>query len=165
MEDRTKALEAFKKGDLDVYAVYTSSIWMKQTDFDAVQKGWAVKQQIFNREPIGFQGMAMNLRRDKFKDVRVRKALSYLMNRQLMNEKYMYNQYFLLNSYYLSSYYEYFFCSFVLFLNIRDNFPSVMIWMIEKGLRDNKKKLMNKVRKEVNSIVFWWSRSLEKSST
>lgn len=100
MEDRTKALEAFKKGDLDVYAVYTSSIWMKQTDFDAVQKGWAVKQQIFNREPIGFQGMAMNLRRDKFKDVRVRKALSYLMNRQLMNEKYMYNQYFLLNSYY-----------------------------------------------------------------
>jgi microcin C transport system substrate-binding protein len=100
MEDRTKALEAFKKGDLDAYAVYTSSIWMKQTDFDAVQKGWAVKQHIFNREPIGFQGMAMNLRRDKFKDVRVRQALSYLMDRKLMNEKYMYNQYFLLNSYY-----------------------------------------------------------------
>ena len=100
MEDRTKALEAFKKGDLDAYAVYTSSIWMKQTDFDAVKKGWAVKQRIFNREPIGFQGMAMNLRREKFQDVRVRKALSYLMNRKLMNEKYMYDQYFLLNSYY-----------------------------------------------------------------
>ena len=100
MEDRTKALEAFKKGDLDAYAIYTSSIWIKQTDFDAVQKGWAVKQRIFNREPIGLQGMAMNLRRDKFKDVRVRKALSYLMDRKLMNEKYMYNQYFLLNSYY-----------------------------------------------------------------
>ncbi len=100
MEDRTKALEAFKKGDLDAYAVYTSSIWMKQTDFDAVKKGWAVKQRIFNREPIGFQGMAMNLRREKFQDVRVRKALSYLMNRKLMNEKYMYGQYFLLSSYY-----------------------------------------------------------------
>ncbi len=100
MEDRTKALEAFKKGDLDAYAVYTSSIWIKQTDFDAVQKGWAVKQRIFNREPIGFQGMAMNLRREKFQDVRVRKALSYLMDRRLMNEKYMYGQYFLLSSYY-----------------------------------------------------------------
>lgn len=100
MEDRTKALEAFKKGDLDAYAVYTSSIWMKQTDFDAVKKGWAVKQRIFNREPIGFQGMAMNLRREKFQDVRVRKALSYLMDRKLMNEKYMYGQYFLLSSYY-----------------------------------------------------------------
>lgn len=100
MEDRTKALEAFKKGDLDAYAVYTSSIWMKQTDFSAVQKGWAVKQRIYNREPIGFQGMAMNLRREKFQDVRVRKALSYLMDRKLMNEKYMYDQYFLLNSYY-----------------------------------------------------------------
>lgn len=100
MEDRTKALEAFKKGDLDAYAVYTSSIWMKQTDFPAVEKGWAVKQQIYNSEPIGFQGMAINMRREKFQDVRVRQALSYLMDRKLMNEKYMYNQYFLLNSYY-----------------------------------------------------------------
>lgn len=100
MEDRTKALEAFKKGDLDAYAVYTSSIWMKQTDFPAVEKGWAVKRHIYNREPIGFQGMVINLRREKFGDVRVRKALSYLMDRELMNEKYMYGQYFLLNSYY-----------------------------------------------------------------
>lgn len=100
MEDRTKALEAFKKGDLDAYAIYTSSIWMKQTDFPAIEKGWAVKQQIYNREPIGFQGMAINMRREKFQDVRVRQALSYLMDRKLMNEKYMFNQYFLLNSYY-----------------------------------------------------------------
>lgn len=100
MEDQTKGLEAFKKQDFDAYPVYTSSIWMKQTDFDAVKKGWAVRQRIFNNEPIGFQGMAFNLRRPKFQDLRVRKALSMLLNRELMNEKYMYNQYFLLNSYY-----------------------------------------------------------------
>ena len=100
MDDRTKALEAFKKGDFDAYAVYTSSIWMKQTDFPAVKNGWAIKQRIFNKEPIGFQGMAMNLRREKFQDIRVRKALSMLLNRKLINEKYMYNQYFLLNSYF-----------------------------------------------------------------
>lgn len=100
MEDRTKALEAFKKQDFDAYAIYTSSIWMKQTDFEAVENGWAIKQRVYNKEPIGFQGMVMNGRRDPFKDVKVRRALSFLMNRELMNEKYMFNQYFLLNSYY-----------------------------------------------------------------
>ncbi|MBR2468916.1 MAG: ABC transporter substrate-binding protein [Fibrobacter sp.] len=100
MNDQTKALEAFKKQDINAYAIYTSSIWMKQTDFDALQKGWAVKQRIFNKEPIGFQGMAINLRKPQFQDVRVRRALNMLLNREAMNEKYMYNQYFLLNSYY-----------------------------------------------------------------
>ena len=100
MNDQTKALEAFKKQDINVYAIYTSSIWMKQTDFDAVQKGWAAKQRIFNKEPIGFHGMAINLRRPQFQDVRVRRALNMLLNREAMNEKYMFGQYFLLNSYY-----------------------------------------------------------------
>ena len=100
MNDQTKALEAFKKQDFNAYAIYTSSIWMKQTDFDAVKKGWAVKQRIFNKEPIGFQGMAINLRKPQFQDVRVRRALSMLLNREAMNEKYMFGQYFLLNSYY-----------------------------------------------------------------
>ena len=100
MNDQTKALEAFKKQDFNVYAIYTSSIWMMQTDFDAVKKGWAVKQRIFNKEPIGFQGMAINLRKPQFQDVRVRRALNMLLNRETMNEKYMFGQYFLLNSYY-----------------------------------------------------------------
>ncbi|HSQ41490.1 MAG TPA: extracellular solute-binding protein [Fibrobacteraceae bacterium] len=99
MEDRTKALEALKKGDFDAYAIYTASIWAKQTDFEAVQKNWVVRQRVFNQEPIGFQGFAINLRLKKFQDLRVRQALALLLNRQLMNEKYMFNQYFLLNSY------------------------------------------------------------------
>ncbi|MCF0222314.1 MAG: ABC transporter substrate-binding protein, partial [Fibrobacter sp.] len=100
MNDQTKALEAFKKQDFNAYAIYTSSIWMKQTDFEAIQKGWAVKQRIFNKEPIGFQGMAINLRKPEYQDVRVRRALNFMLNREAMNEKYMYGQYFLQNSYY-----------------------------------------------------------------
>ncbi|MDR0515723.1 MAG: extracellular solute-binding protein [Fibromonadaceae bacterium] len=102
MEDRNKALEALKKGDFDAYPIYTSSIWMKQTDFDAVSKGYVLKNRVFNEEPIGFQGFALNLRRDKFKDVRVRKALTMLLNRELMNDKFAFNQYFLLNTYHPS---------------------------------------------------------------
>jgi microcin C transport system substrate-binding protein len=100
MEDRTKALEALKKGDFDYLEVFTSSIWAKQTDFDQVQKNQIVKQQVYNKSPIGFQGLAMNLRKDKFKDKRVRLALAHLLNRKQMNDKLMYGAYFLLNSYY-----------------------------------------------------------------
>jgi microcin C transport system substrate-binding protein len=100
MEDRNKALEAFKKGDFDVYSIYTAAIWANETQFEQVKKGWVVRQSIYNKEPIGFQGFAINLRRPLFQDVRVRKALCYMLNRELMNEKLMFNEYFLLNSYY-----------------------------------------------------------------
>ncbi len=100
MEDQVKALETLKKGDLDAIPIYTSAIWMKQTDFDAVQKNWIIKQKIYNKEPIGFQGFSMNMRKPKFQDIRVRKALAMLLNRELMQEKYMFGQYFLLNSYF-----------------------------------------------------------------
>ncbi len=100
MEDRTKALEALKKGDFDLLPIYTASLWAQQTQFDQVQKNWIVRQQIYNNAPIGFQGLAINLRREKFKDIRVRQALAHLLNREQMNEKLMFNAYFLLNSYY-----------------------------------------------------------------
>lgn len=100
MTDRNKALEAFKKGIFDAYPIYTSSIWMKKTQFEQVQKGWVVRQAVYNKQPKGYQGLAVNLRNPKFEDVRVRQALGYLLNREAMNEKFMYNQYFLLNSFY-----------------------------------------------------------------
>ncbi len=100
MEDRTTALEAFKKGDFDVYPIYTSSLWVQQTNFSSVQKNWVIRQEVYNKEPKSFQGFAVNLRRSKFQDIRIRKALCHLFNRKLMNEKLMFNQYFLLNSYF-----------------------------------------------------------------
>jgi len=106
MNDRIKTLEALKKGDLDLYPVYTSKIWVKQTDFESVKQNHVVRQSIYNKEPIGFQGFAINLRRSKFQDVQVRKALQMLLNRELMNDKYMFNQYFLLNSFFPDLYKE-----------------------------------------------------------
>jgi len=103
MEDRNKALEAFKKGDFDVYPIYTAALWAEKTgpsDIPGIGNGWVARKEVFNQEPKGYQGFAINLRRDKFKDVRVRQALSHLLNRELMNDKLMYNQYFLLNSYF-----------------------------------------------------------------
>ena len=73
MTDRNKALEAFKKGIFDAYPIYTSSIWMKKTQFEQVEKGWVVRQAVYNKQPKGYQGLAVNLRNPKFEDVRVAK--------------------------------------------------------------------------------------------
>ncbi len=100
MEDRNKALEVLKKGDFDMYPIYTAQIWAEKTNFPQVEKNWVVRQEVSNQEPKGFQGLAMNLRRPKFTEPKVRLALSHLLNREVMNDKLMFDQYFLLNSYF-----------------------------------------------------------------
>ena len=98
--DRDNAFEAFKKGSIDVFPVYTSRRWVNETDGPKFKNNWIVKQRIINQKPIGFQGFAMNMRRPPFDDVRVRKAMAHLLNREKMNSTLMYNQYFLHKSYY-----------------------------------------------------------------
>lgn len=99
-EDRTKALEALKKGDWDYYPLYTASIWARQTEFDAVKKGWVVRERIFNDSPVGFQGLVFNMRKSPLNDLAVRRALALLLDRKTMNDQLMFNQYFILDSYY-----------------------------------------------------------------
>ncbi len=96
---RDIAFEAFKKGEFDLFAVYTSSRWIKETEAERFKKNWIVKQSVFNRQPVGFQGMAMNMRRAPYDDKKVRQALAYLMDRKRMNETIMFNQYPLSRSY------------------------------------------------------------------
>ncbi len=96
---RDIAYEAFKKGEFDLFAVYTSSRWIKETESDRFKKNWIVKQSVYNRQPVGFQGMAMNLRREPYNDLKVRRALAHLVDRQRMNETIMFNQYPLSRSY------------------------------------------------------------------
>ena len=98
--DRNKTLEAFKKQTFDAYSIYTSSIWARKTQFKQVKNNWVIRQRIYNKEPRGFQGFAINLRRPLFKDIRVRRALAHLLQREQMNKKFMYDEYFILNSYY-----------------------------------------------------------------
>ncbi|MFH0907694.1 MAG: extracellular solute-binding protein [bacterium] len=98
-QDQDNAFEAFKKGNIDLYPVYSAQQWVVRAMGDAYDKNWIVKQKVFNHEPVGFQGFAMNLRRPPFNDVRVRKALAHLLDRPRLNKTLMYDQYFLHRSY------------------------------------------------------------------
>jgi microcin C transport system substrate-binding protein len=104
MEDQLKALEAFKKGDIDVFPVGRAAIWAEKTDFDQVKKGWVGKTRVFNYNPMGFRGFIVNLRRPLFQDPKVREALALLANRKVMNEKFNHNLFFLLNTYFADIY-------------------------------------------------------------
>jgi microcin C transport system substrate-binding protein len=98
--ERENAFEAFKKGMIDIYPVYTSRIWINETKGDSFLKNRIVKQKIYNYNPVGFQGFAMNMRKPPFDDLRVRKAMALLLDRRKMNSLLMYDQYFLHKSYF-----------------------------------------------------------------
>ena len=97
--ERENAFEAFKKGRIDIFPVYTSRIWVNETGGDKFLKNWIVKQKIHNCRPVGFQGFAMNLREFPFDDKETRMAMCYLLDRKKMNTTLMYDQYFLHKSY------------------------------------------------------------------
>ena len=105
-EDNDNAFEAFKKGEIDVFPVYVAHVWANQTSGEKYDRNWIVKQGIENRNPVGFQGIALNQRRPPLDDPRVRRALAHLYHREKMNETLMYNAYFLQRSYFEDLYDE-----------------------------------------------------------
>jgi microcin C transport system substrate-binding protein len=98
--ERENAFEAFKKGQFDLFPIYTSRIWVNETKGDKFSNDWIVKQKIYNQNPVGFQGFAMNMRKPPFDDIRVRIAMAHLLDRPKMNSTLMYSQYFLHRSYF-----------------------------------------------------------------
>src|SRR5207249_8874570 len=88
------------------FQVNRSRQWVQELDFDKVQNGLIQKRKVFNDQPEGLQGFPMNTRRAPFDDIRVRKALALLFNREQLIEKLFFNEYFPDNSYYPGSVYE-----------------------------------------------------------
>ncbi len=104
--DNENAFEAFKKREIDVYPVYSARIMAEGVNTESFKKNHALKRRVRNHEPIGFQGFAMNMRRAPFDDIRVRKAMALLLDRETMNRTMMNGEYFLMNSYFTDLYDE-----------------------------------------------------------
>ena len=104
--DNENAFEALKKRAIDVYPVYTARIMSAETHGEKFDRNWILKRRVSNHAPIGFQGFAMNMRKPPFDDVRVRKAMAMLIDRETMNRTMMFGEYFLLNSIYTDLYDE-----------------------------------------------------------
>lgn len=97
--------EKFKKGELDYYFVTRAQWWVEQTDFDKVKKGWIQKRKVYTKEPQGASGLAFNMRKPPFDDVRVRRAFAHLFNREKLMEKLFFGEYEFIDSYWPGSVY------------------------------------------------------------
>ncbi len=101
--DATVALEAFKGGSIDVRSENIAKNWATAYDFPAVQDGRVLRQVIPHHLPTGFQGYAMNTRREVFKDARVRAAMAQLFDFQWENKNLFYGAYTRTMSYFSNS--------------------------------------------------------------
>jgi len=91
--DSTVALEAFKAGSYDFRRENSSKNWATAYDTRAVRDGMIQKVEIAHNRSTGMQGFAFNMRRDLFKDPRVRRALNYAFDFEWSNKTLFYGQY------------------------------------------------------------------------
>lgn len=102
-QDNVARLEAFKAGEFDVSVEYSAKSWVRGYTGKRVDNGEIVLRELPHENGAGMQGFIMNLRRDKFKDVRVREALGLALDYEWLNRQLFYNQYKRLYSYYSNS--------------------------------------------------------------
>ena len=105
-QDTTVTLQALFAGNIDVREEYIAKIWATGYDNDLIKSGKVIKKAFEHNNPAVLQHFAINLRRDKFKDKRVRRALDLAFNFDFANEKLFYNAYKRLYSYFTNTGFE-----------------------------------------------------------
>ena len=102
-KDRGIEREAFKSGEIDFFSENSSKEWATAYDINSVKKGLIVKELIQHENPQGMQGFAFNIRKEKFKDRRVRKALSYAFDFEWSNKNLFFDAYTRTDSFFENS--------------------------------------------------------------
>ena len=91
--ERQIAFEAFKKGDLNYRQEFTSKVWATEYNFPALNDGRVVKTNIPDELTPSYYVLALNLRREKFQDERVRRALDLAFDFEWTNKNLFYDAY------------------------------------------------------------------------
>ncbi len=102
-KDRGIEREAFKSGEIDFFSENSSKEWATSYNIAAVEDNLIKKELINHQNPQGMQGFAFNIRKDKFKDRRVRKALSFAFDFEWSNKNLFYDAYKRTNSFFENS--------------------------------------------------------------
>ena len=101
--DSNAAFEGFKSGAYTFRQENSSKSWATAYDFPALDEGHVIKTLLPDGGMATGQSYVMNLRRDKFNDIRVRQAIGLLFNFEWSNESLFYGQYARINSFWENS--------------------------------------------------------------
>jgi len=96
--DYAAAFQGFKAGAYTFRNEASSISWATGYDFPAYQNGWVVKAELPDGNIASGQAFLINLRRDRFKDIRVRQAIGLMFNFEWANETLFYGLYERVNS-------------------------------------------------------------------
>jgi microcin C transport system substrate-binding protein len=101
--DSTVTLEAFKGDQIDWRTETSAKDWATSYDFPAAREKKVVREE-FPQTSFGvMQAFAFNIRRDKFKDARLRQAFNYAFDFEEMNRQLFYGQYKRVDSYFFGT--------------------------------------------------------------
>jgi len=98
--DATVAIEAFKADQVDWRNENSAKSWATAYDFPAVAEKRVILEEFANRSSGVMQAFVPNLRRAKFSDPRVRRALNYAFDFEEMNKQIFFGQYKRISSYF-----------------------------------------------------------------
>jgi microcin C transport system substrate-binding protein len=98
--DSTVEFEAFKADQFDWYDENTAKNWATGYDFPAVEDKRVVREEFPIRNVGIMQAFAFNIRRDKFKDPRLRRAFNFAFDFEQINNEIFYGQYKRIASYF-----------------------------------------------------------------
>jgi len=101
--DPTVALEAFKAGEYDLRQENQALAWATRYEGPGLERGLYRKEEIAEERTSGMQGFVMNLRREVFRDQRVREALGYAFDFEWSNRQLFFNAYTRTRSYFDNS--------------------------------------------------------------
>ena len=90
--DRLSEEEALKVGDLDAMEETSITSWVRKYRGRRFDSGEIVKAEISHHRSTGMQGLALNLRRPQFADVRVRRALDLAFDFDWLNQRLFYGR-------------------------------------------------------------------------
>ena len=98
--DSTVALEAFKGDQVDWRSENSAKDWATAYDFPALREKKVVREEFPVRNLGIMQSFGFNIRRDKFKDPRVRRAFNFAFDFDEMNKQLFFGQYKRIDSYF-----------------------------------------------------------------
>ncbi len=101
--DTTVLLEAFKGDRIDFRRENVAKNWATAYDFPAVREKRVILEEFLLKSSGVMQAFVFNLRRDKFRDPRVRRAFNHAFDFEEINRTLFFGQYERINSYFFGT--------------------------------------------------------------